>query len=250
MALLTPSPIVQSVRGKVGHLAYQGSPQGQRVAPKSRPRAPLTDAQVVHKGRVSLATAAWGTLSLAERQTWIAYAAATPYTSPDGRTIKLSAYNYFLKLAILRLQAGLATLRVAPPIGESLPVWSLATIALWNDNWPAGRTDLPPYDAYYILPTLPADWLDAYPAALYLYSTHHRPKTQPSLRGGYRLMYAITATTYEIFQYPWGVTPLDPPIPAGRLIDVVWRGMDSLGRLTPWSHRRLDTDVDVIRLPQ
>lgn len=89
---------------------------GQYLRKRATPVQPRTARQIAVRERLSTLSAAWSTLSDAQRAQWDVYAASHPRTDSLGSTVTLTGHQMFVGFNSALLNAGLTTI-VVPPAG-------------------------------------------------------------------------------------------------------------------------------------
>jgi hypothetical protein len=89
---------------------------GQYLRKRATPVQPRTARQIAARERLATLSAAWSTLSDAQRAQWDVYAASHPRTDSLGSTITLTGHQMFVGFNCALLNAGLNTI-VVPPAG-------------------------------------------------------------------------------------------------------------------------------------
>lgn len=123
------SALVTSARGKLDGIVFTANRYGSSTRQRVKPAAVQTASQVQQRGYFRQASAAWATLTAAQRTAWAAYAANTPV--PDrkmGGTTKLSANVMYTRSANVALRLGLA-LPSNAPTSYTLPTFPNGTAA-------------------------------------------------------------------------------------------------------------------------
>jgi len=114
VALISPSALIESIRGKVGGTVFGNTQAGPIARMRVIPRNPKSDRQRQVRSILSAAPAAWAALDPNVRSAWDAYAADTPVPSRMGGTIQVSGFDMFVRDYCLRAIAGMSALTSAP----------------------------------------------------------------------------------------------------------------------------------------
>lgn len=121
-AIIIPGPMVAEARGKLGGLIFSRNGGGTYAKTMAVPTNPATILQGNVRADFAQLASDWTeTLTPIQRDAWIDYAAATPWTNSLGQVINLTGTNWFVKLNAVRLQAALAIVVAPPAVGTSEP---------------------------------------------------------------------------------------------------------------------------------
>lgn len=121
-AIIIPGPMVAEARGKLGGLIFSRNGGGTYAKTMAVPTNPQTILQGTVRADFAQLASEWSqVLTALERDSWIEYAGATPWTNSLGQVINLTGTNWFIKLNALRLQAGLSVVIEPPVVGTSEP---------------------------------------------------------------------------------------------------------------------------------
>lgn len=101
-------------RGKMGGLVYNVWRGLNTVKAFKSPVQPGSVDQLTMRAKLTDATRAWGSLSAANRQTWIDYADAHLETDWTGANKRLTGQNWFCRCYVLMALAGGAAPTAAP----------------------------------------------------------------------------------------------------------------------------------------
>lgn len=163
MALIKMGALAQDVRGSQNGLTFSRNKGGAYVRQKVSPVNPATEAQRAVRQNFAINTKLWsGTMTAAQRATWVTYAATYPYTNVFGDSSVLTG----LAMSVAKNQV-LAQLAVAPivtaPVDNSVAAIPLPTSMTANHATPAitivtGAQSAPADTDYYVFMTgcLPA----------------------------------------------------------------------------------------------
>ncbi len=115
--MLFTSPVFSQASGSVAGLVFSHGRSGMYTRALSTPTNPDTQLQRVIKNAMKTLTPLWGqTLTAAQRAAWSLYAANVPMTNPLGQTIFLTGQNHFMRVNLVRIQANIAILLIAPVV--------------------------------------------------------------------------------------------------------------------------------------
>ncbi len=128
MALITPSALIQTIRGKVGATVFGNTQAGPIARARVVPRNPRTERQLAARSALAAAGAAWSALDPEVRAAWDAYAADTPVPSRLGGTIQISGFDMFVRDYTLRVFAGMTPLTTAPSNPGLAPAPNLTSL--------------------------------------------------------------------------------------------------------------------------
>lgn len=96
MARVIYGAIVTSIHGKVGGTVFQKNAYGHTVKNTPTMVRPNTALQQVSKGNIAVVSQIWRSLSSADKQTWISFAALFPQYSRHNPSSALSGYAVFM----------------------------------------------------------------------------------------------------------------------------------------------------------
>lgn len=121
-AIIVPGPMAAEARGKLGGVIFSRNRGGTYVKNFAAPVNPDTLRQQDVRSDFARLVADWGTvLSEAERDGWRDYALANPVLNSLGQSILLTGQQWFVKVNAPLLQAALAPVDPAPPLGAGPP---------------------------------------------------------------------------------------------------------------------------------
>ncbi len=127
MANIKTSALVADIKGKIGGNCFARNKAGIYVRAKIKPINPMAIRQQQRRAAISVAAAAWGKLTSNVRAGWQAYALNTSWTNRLGDSINIGGEAAFVRLACMRLLAGLA-LPTAAPLEYGHASGTIATI--------------------------------------------------------------------------------------------------------------------------
>lgn len=106
--LIKPGIAVAQMSGKFGGVVASHNRGGMYFRKFSVPTDPNTPRQQSFRSYMSLAVAAWKSMTDSEQAAWSAYAAATPWVNAIGDTIYLTGMQQFLRSEVIvqQLRAG------------------------------------------------------------------------------------------------------------------------------------------------
>jgi hypothetical protein len=129
MAKINFGGVVQDARGKQNGLVYSRNGYGSYVRRKVTPVNPKSVRQLAVRAAFAVNSKAWsGILTQAQRNQWIAFAAANPITDIFGLAITLSGIAMFNRMNQILANIGVAMITQAP-VDLSVPALA-AVIAL------------------------------------------------------------------------------------------------------------------------
>ncbi len=103
MARVKFSPIISSIKGKLGNAVFQGGKSGFVLREKVQPRNRNTAKQALSRNRLNQAKSGWQGLNTDQRNTWFAFADFFKKTTRHNSTKILSAYELFMQYNTIRL---------------------------------------------------------------------------------------------------------------------------------------------------
>lgn len=110
-------PEGQQRSGSTGGTVYSHNRYGAYIRARSVPVNPNTDRQVAVRNATRALSIAWqNTLSQAQRDAWITYAANVTWTNKFGETVYLTGLNHYIRCNTPRLQWAIPRIDVAPVI--------------------------------------------------------------------------------------------------------------------------------------
>jgi hypothetical protein len=105
MARVIYGAIVTSIHGKIGGTVFQKNAYGHTVKNTPTMVRPNTALQQVSKGNIAVVSQIWRSLSKADQNTWISFAALFPQYSRHNPSSALSGYAVFMLRNLLAQQA-------------------------------------------------------------------------------------------------------------------------------------------------
>jgi hypothetical protein len=156
------SNMLSAIRGSVNGTVYSQNKSGPYMRNRSMVVNPNTASQVLARATFAQASQQWRTLTDAQRNSWRAYAAATPVTNRLGDTIFLSGANMFTKTNAFNGFLGIAAQTTAPITpglaegpsldegGELTDTASLNPNTLQNQVFDTGSTNIAAIYAFWI----------------------------------------------------------------------------------------------------
>lgn len=115
----------EDVRGKVGGIVFSKCKQGSTVRLRVNPSQPQTADQMLVRGYLATASAAWAGLTDGQRTSWETYASTHPVTNVFGETTYLSGHQYYCKCAALLLALGKSAPTTPPAVAAPTNVSNL-----------------------------------------------------------------------------------------------------------------------------
>lgn len=106
----------EDVRGKVGGIVFSRSKQGPTVRLRVNPSQPQTADQMLVRGYLATASAAWASLTTQQRDSWDTYAGLHPVSNVFGETTYLSGHQYYCRCACILLALGKSVPTTAPAV--------------------------------------------------------------------------------------------------------------------------------------
>lgn len=126
MARIKYSALVSDMRNKLNGSVMSKNRAGSYIRNKTTPVNPQTQFQQAVRQRLGALSTQWGSLSEAQRQSWIGSTASFPYTDIFGDKKELDGKSLFIKLNSNLANIGVATIQSAPaPVG--VPVFGLTS---------------------------------------------------------------------------------------------------------------------------
>jgi hypothetical protein len=105
MARVIYGAIVTSIHGKIGGTVFQKNAYGHTIKNTPTMVRPNTALQQVSKGNIAVVSQMWRSLSPANQQTWISFAALFPQYSRHNPSSALSGYAVFMLRNLLAQQS-------------------------------------------------------------------------------------------------------------------------------------------------
>lgn len=118
MAIFTPGAVVGQISGRIGGNIFSHNRGGMYIRNGSVPVSVQTEKALHYKAILSAASQAWTSLSESNRAAWTTFAQSKTVTNRLGRSVSLTAQNWFIKLNS-RLMAALETPIDLPPTGDA-----------------------------------------------------------------------------------------------------------------------------------
>lgn len=115
MALIKSS-VIASASGSVGGTVYSRNRGGMYIRNRSVPVNPNTEDQIRARQDLGQSSTAWRALTQAVRDTWVDYAAATPWFNKLGDAIVLTGQQAFCGCSALAKLLGLSVPATAPAV--------------------------------------------------------------------------------------------------------------------------------------
>lgn len=112
--MLIQSQVISKASGSLGGITGSRNRFGMYFRARSNPVNPNTDRQNVIRALMAQLTAAWGSLTEAQRQGWNAYGSQVPRLNKLGETVYLTGFNHFVRTNVLNLQCGGTQISIAP----------------------------------------------------------------------------------------------------------------------------------------
>ena len=132
--MLFTSPVFAQASGSVAGMVFSHGRAGMITRSRSTPTNPNTERQRIVRVALAVLAPYWGqTLSAAQRAGWNLYAANVAMTNALGATIFLTGQNHFLRINIVRIQAGIPIVLNAPTIFD-LGTFTAPTIVAINEG--------------------------------------------------------------------------------------------------------------------
>jgi len=114
MAIVTYGALVTELTGSIGGLTFQRNCAGTICRSKPSVRISKSADQQIFQNRVAYLANYWFTLSQANKDTWIALAAAHDHTDHWGNTRTLNGFQWFMSCNLNLMQTGAFILDTAP----------------------------------------------------------------------------------------------------------------------------------------
>lgn len=102
MARIQTSPIITSIKGKLGNSVFQTGKSGIILREKVKPNDRKTEDQIKARIRLHAIKSFWQNLTSAQRNTWIALSDFMKQKQKNDATRILSPYNLFMQSNIVR----------------------------------------------------------------------------------------------------------------------------------------------------
>lgn len=130
MAIIKTSALVSEIRGKVGGVVFARNRGGAYVRQFVSPVQAETEARTEARGRLGQISAAWETLTDAQRQGWTDYGQAVGTTNALGDTHPISGISAFVRSNSLLMLAGQPMRSLAPdyPLRGPIPYVAGSTL--------------------------------------------------------------------------------------------------------------------------
>lgn len=107
MAIITPSPTISAISGKVGGVIFSSSTRVPTVSARPRSKNIQSDGQLLHRARFQSLSSLWRGLSTTNRQAWRDATQFTMKTNRLGVIRQQSAFQLFMSVNLNRLAEGL-----------------------------------------------------------------------------------------------------------------------------------------------
>ena len=123
MAIFKLGPLVIGIRGTIGGIIFSANAAGNFCRSWARPTNPRSPLQQQERQFIGGQSQGWRSLSDAQRDDWIAFAAAAPQElfNSLGISYFASGFNWFVKLNQYQLQAGELAVTDAPLFPNPTP---------------------------------------------------------------------------------------------------------------------------------
>jgi len=128
MARILYSALVTSINGSIGGTTFQRNAYGHTVKKKPNIVNPNTIRQAQPRANLQTLAGVWASMTTAQRNAWDAYATANPVPSRLNPNAYLSGHAQWLRVNLLRLQAGLSVLITIVSSAQSVLTYSGAGV--------------------------------------------------------------------------------------------------------------------------
>ena len=124
------SQLVTQASGSLGGITFAHNKGGMYMRSRAIPTNPNSPEQAAVRGFLSELSTSWnGTLTQAQRDTWINYALNVPVIDRLGESIYISGLAHYLRSNVPRIQAALSIITDAP-LGFTLPTFANPTFTI------------------------------------------------------------------------------------------------------------------------
>ena len=114
MAIFTPGVAVGQISGRVGGSVFSRNRGGSYIRNGSVPVSVQSEKALAYKGYLSYASQLWASETAANRQAWTSFAQTKTVTNRLGKSISLTAQNWYVKLNSRLLAAGASPIEIPP----------------------------------------------------------------------------------------------------------------------------------------
>jgi len=123
------STLLSEARGSINGATFSRNSSGAYIRSRVKPVNPNTPAQSSARALFATLSAAWKSLTAAERETWNSARPNFPQVDKLGQSIELTAQQLYMKMNRALQAAGLTTIDVAPtPTSVTTPSFTSVTI--------------------------------------------------------------------------------------------------------------------------
>ncbi len=135
MAIFTPGVVIGQISGKVGGYVFSRNRGGAYIRNGSVPSPVTTEKALAYKSYLSKASQLWQTESEDDRQSWTTFAQTKTSVDRLGKSISLSAHNWYVRLNTRLLAANEPTINL-PPVSSppGVPVVSSFKVDVVTGN--------------------------------------------------------------------------------------------------------------------
>ena len=128
MARVLYSALITSINGSIGGTTFQRNAYGHTIKKKPNIVNPNTARQAKPRAALQTLAGIWATMSAAQRNAWDAYATANPVASRHNPNAYLTGHAQWLRVNLLRIQAGFSVLINIVSSAQSVLTYSGAGI--------------------------------------------------------------------------------------------------------------------------
>lgn len=122
MAIFTAGPVAGQISGRVGAIVFSHNKGGPYIRNGTIPITSTTDPALAAKARITAASQAFRSLTTAQIQSWVVWAATNPVVNRLGKQITLSPISAYIQLNTRLLADGQAMISVPPLIPPPDPL--------------------------------------------------------------------------------------------------------------------------------
>jgi hypothetical protein len=129
MALFTASPIISELRKKAGTNVFSKNHYGPFIRKRVKGINPRSIPQQTIRASLTSFAKGWKSLTAPQLLAWNAYAKVYYISNRLGQKITLTGENWYIKLAIINTEIGVAVVATPPGLTVTAPVLLLALTA-------------------------------------------------------------------------------------------------------------------------
>lgn len=138
MAIFTPGVVIGQISGKVGGYVFSRNRGGSYIRNSAIPSTVTTKKALAYKSYLSSASQQWQTEDAGDRQAWATFAQTKTSIDRLGKSISLTAHNWYVRLNSRLLAAGESVISI-PPVD---PPPGVTVVTSWTVDVLTGKTSL------------------------------------------------------------------------------------------------------------